>query len=364
MSRQRGTTWQADVILRDTRRLRPGGFVSETAANLWEALALDADAKGLPLPPVPTGGRAGTTLTAEATTLGELRKTVLGTAKPDGWKGSKDYRNADERSHMAVQFFGAGKRVSAIDVAEVDRYITALTAMGNSGATINRKVAALSKMLTFARRRAIIQTTPYMARQDAAAGRIRFLTQAEELTILNRLELMGEHDFRQLSIFLIDTGARFSEAYGLTAADLGNGTRATFWITKGGKARTIPLTPRAQAAVKHFDGRNGAAGPFSGMHYWNCRAIWDRCRTKLGAAYDDVVIHTFRHTCASRFVMEGRDLLRVMKWMGHQSFKTTLGYAHLSPDALDEMLVSKRSQSAEEQNATNVTALVPKRATE
>ncbi len=342
MSRQRGTTWQADVITKTGKRIRPGGFVDETAANLWEALAHDANSKGLPLPPVPTRGRPGTDLGPTAMTLGELRKTVLATGKPDGWKGSKDFRSADERSHMAVQFFGATTRVTTITVTEVDRWITSLTARGNSGATINRKVAALSKMLTFASRRAIIQTKPHTARQQEDEGRIRFLTKAEELTILNRLELMGEVDFMHLAIFLIDTGARFSEAYGLTAADLGP-NRVTFWVTKGGKARTLPLTARAQAAVDHFAGRNGGAGPFSGMHYWNCRAAWDRCRAELGSAYDDVVIHVFRHTRASRFVMEGHDLLRVMKWMGHKRFQTTLRYAHLAPDALDGMLSAPRA---------------------
>lgn len=83
--------------------------------------------------------------------MSDLRKRVLSTAAPDGWKGSKSFDTADENSDHVVKFYGAGKVASSIDINEVDRFITALTAIGNSGGTINRKLAALSKMLKYAK---------------------------------------------------------------------------------------------------------------------------------------------------------------------------------------------------------------------
>lgn len=52
----------------------------------------------------------------------------------------------------------------------------------------------------------------------------------------------------------------------------------------------------------------------------------------------DAVIHTFRHTRASRFAQAGHPLMKIMEWMGHRSYQTTLRYAHLCPTNLNDML--------------------------
>ena len=56
-------------------------------------------------------------------------------------------------------------------------------------------------------------------------------------------------------------------------------------------------------------------------------------RTVLREAdLDGVTLHTLRHTFASQLVMAGVSLRKVQELMGHQSFETTLQYAHLSQD--------------------------------
>ena len=255
-----------------------------------------------------------------------------------GWLGAKDFRNAEARSTMAVDFFGEAKKASAIDINEMERYARALRTAGNRPGTINRKLAALSKMLSFAEHRGLISSAPTAPLEEEPEGRIRFLTAAEEHQADAMLEIMGEHDFRHMVQFLVDTGARFSEAQamGMGSYSLGDQPTATFWETKGGRPRTVPLTKRATAAIRFFAGR-GEAGPFAGMDYWSVRATWDRARVRLGDAFNDVTIHTFRHTCCSRLVQGGMDLRRVQIWMGHADIKTTLRYAHLAPGDLNLM---------------------------
>ena len=50
------------------------------------------------------------------------------------------------------------------------------------------------------------------------------------------------------------------------------------------------------------------------------------------ADIEGVTLHIFRHTFASQLVMAGFPLREVQELVGHQSFETTLQYAHLSED--------------------------------
>jgi site-specific recombinase XerD len=45
-----------------------------------------------------------------------------------------------------------------------------------------------------------------------------------------------------------------------------------------------------------------------------------------------VTLHVLRHSFCSHLVMAGVPLRDVQELMGHQSYETTLRYAHLSPD--------------------------------
>lgn len=49
--------------------------------------------------------------------------------------------------------------------------------------------------------------------------------------------------------------------------------------------------------------------------------------------------HTFRHTCASMLIAEGRNIVQVSRWLGHHSPSFTLStYAHLMDDDLGDAL--------------------------
>jgi site-specific recombinase XerD len=46
--------------------------------------------------------------------------------------------------------------------------------------------------------------------------------------------------------------------------------------------------------------------------------------------------HVLRHTFASHFVMKGGNILTLQRLLGHRDLKTTMRYAHFSPDHLLE----------------------------
>lgn len=214
----------------------------------------------------------------------------------------------------------------------LDSLIGILRKRGNSNATINRKMAALSKLLRKANKMGEIHSLPEFKRQKESAGRIRFLDGVEEHDLFEAIRSQSD-DYYRLCVFLVDSGARLSEALNLRWNDISD-CRATFWVTKSGRSRSVPLTDRARKAVENGDRRK--PGPFSMIDQQRFRTCWHTCKATVGLGDDkDVVPHVLRHTCASRLVQGGIDIRRVQMWLGHQTLSMTMRYAHLASHDLD-----------------------------
>lgn len=229
-----------------------------------------------------------------------------------------------------------GERFSAFHQDSLDGLVGTLRERGNSNATINRKMAALSKLLRKACKMGDIHSLPDFRRQKERAGRIRFLEPDEEARLFAAIESRSEICAR-LAVFLVDSGCRLGEAIGLHWNDI-HDSRVTFWLTKSGRSRTIPLTRRAQQAVRRRPEKT--KGPFAGMAQPAFRAVWNEAKAEIGLGSDhQVVPHILRHTCASRLVQGGIDIRRVQMWLGHQTLQMTMRYAHLATNDLDKCVV-------------------------
>lgn len=227
------------------------------------------------------------------------------------------------------------ERIRNFPQEKLDYIIGELRSRGNSNATINRKLSALSKLLKKARKMGEIHIIPEFHRLKERAGRLRFLDFDEEERLFTAIRARSDI-YADLSVFLVDTGARLGEAIGLQWSDVEAG-RVTFWLTKSGKSRTVPMTHRALRAITAHAGR--AYGPFHGVKQYKFRNAWHEAKAEAGLGDDDdVVPHVLRHTCASRLVRGGIDLRRVQIWLGHQTLQMTMRYAHLATDDLDVCL--------------------------
>jgi integrase len=202
---------------------------------------------------------------------------------------------------------------------------------GVCGSTVNRYIAALYVLIKFA---GLVK--PQLPRFRENGGRFRTFTEDETAAVEQVLSRWGLNRERDLFRFLLDTGARpYSEACSLHWRYVGD-QRVTFINTKNGLDRTIPLTPLAWEAVQR-QRKLGLKGPWTDISDWRMVNLWRKIREEL-PELKDTVLYTCRHSCASRQVVKGVDLYRVMHWMGHKSYQTTMGYAHLAQDHLKENL--------------------------
>lgn len=224
------------------------------------------------------------------------------------------------------------ERFSGFSQEMLDRIIGTLRERNNSNATINRKMAALSKLLRKAYKMGDIFSLPEFIRQKERAGRIRFLETEEEARLFAAIKSRCENSYR-LAVFLVDSGCRLGEAIGLTWNDIQD-HRVTFWFTKSNRSRTVPLTKRARKSCMIAVERH--KGPFSMLNQVAFRAVWNDAKYEVGLGTDtQVVPHILRHTCASRLVRGGIDIRRVQMWLGHQTLLMTMRYAHLATNDLD-----------------------------
>ena len=232
-----------------------------------------------------------------------------------------------------------GEHFSSFSQETLYGLIGSLRQRGNSNATINRKMAALSKLLRKAYKMGDIHSLPEFRRQKERAGRIRFLEYEEEDRLFAAIKKRSEDCYR-LAVFLVDTGCRLGEAIGLIWNDIQD-TRVSFWITKSGRSRTIPLTGRAKDATRWPQERGQRPkGPFAMLTQPQFRAVWNEAKDEVGLGTDvQVVPHILRHTCASRLVQGGIDIRRVQMWLGHQTLQMTMRYAHLATNDLDRCVV-------------------------
>lgn len=330
MARQRGTQWQASVTDSEGNRHRPA-FPTEAKAVAWEEAARAAVKDGRPLPPVATGHVNNVRLTE----LGPLFNHV----KRTHWGSLRSGPTLSANGQDVVNYFGANRSVSTITSADVDEYRAVLLDKGLTASTANRKCAALSKMMHVAEEAGALARMPKIKFSKEEQTRFRYIDETEEAAILAYWKASGDMDLHDLTVFLIDTGARcYSEATTAHWDAFSPGFRAiTFWLTKTKRPRTVPLTSRCRDILRRRqEAMPTRAGPYTGMRKDSMKHRWSTMRSAL--RLEDVTPHTMRHTCCTRLITAGVDVKRVMQWMGHTELTTTLRYMQIRPNGLDDII--------------------------
>ena len=326
--RQNKNKWMADLML-DRIRYRKH-FDTPEEAQVFEAELRKRNKLGEPIDAL-----IETKDSSPTATYGEMSDKTFNRY----WANSKNEDQCISNMKILEEFFGAETPIKDITVHRIDDLIGHLQGLNRAPATINSKLASLSKIIRFAHERGYLKNKPRIERVTQPNNeRLVFFDYDVEADILGYLA-DNEPAFFDWFIFAIDTGIRPGETMALTkkcfrkdpvlgpVVDVRE-VKNTAGTTE---ARTIPLTDRAVSAVRRQ--MRDLVVPFGRWTSAARRIVWDKVRENVDMD-PDLVPYCCRHTTATRLVQQGVNLKAVQKWMGHKTLEMTLKYVKLVPQDL------------------------------
>lgn len=266
---------------------------------------------------------------------------AISEAKGVLWRGQRMEDTNWQRMAHIQEILGKHRRLDDIDTRDVAQLRNALIKRGKMESTCNRYCSLLRTFLTHCydfklRSVPVNKDTIKLLWVNEGAGKIRWITQEEEKVLL---ELLPDNVAKLVKI-AIWTGCRRDEL--LTAKlDQINGTRLHLWDTKTSKTtkrgaqgqRTVFMTPEISAMLTELI----TTKTMPTRRY--LRTCWDNARREMNLEHDkDFTFHTTRHTCATRLLDAGVSPLVIQKWLGHSRIETTLRYAHVKDQNLEQAL--------------------------
>jgi hypothetical protein len=206
----------------------------------------------------------------------------------------------------------------------------------------------LSSMMSAAVSEGLIPISPCreISLPKSGTKRLRFFTKDECARILAELD----EPFRTMVDLGMHTGMRMGELTGLDASAIDFLRRQihVWQVNSRYGLRDYPKSKRSNRVVPVPDHVLDALGrlPKTGLVFTGPqggaiedtnfnRRVWTPALKRAGVPHASP--HTMRHTAASWLVQSGIDLYRVSALLGHESPLMTQRYAHLAPNAHDEI---------------------------
>jgi integrase len=240
----------------------------------------------------------------------------------------------DKRMLRWLHRFLAGYQLESINRTKVESIIEAKQAEGCSNATVNRHLALLRAIL----RRCVrdwewLDRAPTIRLLKEPTRRIRFLSQAQALTLLRELP----PHLRDMATFALATGLRAANVTGLIwdQVDL---SRKLAWVhpdqAKARKAIAVPLNDMAMGVLARRAGQHSEyVFSYQGNRIKQVSTMaWYHARKRAGLT--DFRFHDLRHTWASWHIQHGTPMFALQELGGWETERMVRRYAHLAADHL------------------------------
>lgn len=255
-----------------------------------------------------------------------------------------------KRAWKVIERTLGDKMLSDITGEVMGKFASERLLAGCTPGNVNRELAVISGMLGMAVEWGYLKEKPKVPFLKTDNARTRILTDAEVVALLERYRGHGHYPIVAL---LAVTGARESEILNLKWEDV-EGDEIVFLNTKNGRTRRLPKTQELAELLADLP----KVGPYifaSSLHPQH-RAVAPATfyagfrKTCLALGWEDVCVHTLRHTALSRMVAAGHDLRTVQEISGHQDLKMLQRYTHPMQEAkrkaLNTLSVTSLSRGA------------------
>lgn len=349
-------------IAYEVRWLEAGKFKQRTFTNKREA-----ERHAARVETAKATGEATAPLTQSRVTVADVVAASLAASKPGLKPRTYDSYVRLYDGRILPEF--GGKRVTLVTRADVQAWITRLTAEGLAPATVHHCYVALRKAMKHALHDRLIGYDPCVGvklpkdqKTDADFAPV-FLTVAQ--IDATAAELCEAAPYDLMVRFLALTGLRAGEMAGLRVRDVdlvaGHisvrqtaqhiGGEWVFGTPKSRRSsRDVPLLDRRLIAdlktYKMMHPRSGSPdalfwpGRTPGSHAVDFSRVWDVASFRrnyfkpalTAANLPKMRVHDLRHTAASLWLAAGFPPYQVSRWLGHASVVTTdTIYSHLYP---------------------------------
>jgi integrase/recombinase XerD len=249
-----------------------------------------------------------------------------------------------------------GATLGDVDRVGLDTFVSERRVSGAAASSVARQVAAIRMLHRFLAEEGVRRDDPTVDIEGirVPAGIPHPLSEAEVAALLaapSTTEPAGLRD-RALLELLYATGARISEACGLSLGDFDRDEQLVRLFGKGSKERIVPYGRHAAAAMADWLGPGGR--PHLEPEKWARRGDAEAVFLNLRGArlsrqaawaivkkYGDRIglghklsPHVLRHSCATHLLDHGADLRIVQELLGHASISTTQVYTKVSQQRL------------------------------
>jgi integrase len=355
MVRKRGDRWYFDFMV---RRVRYRGAIPE-ARTKWQAEKAEASIR-LEVYDGKYGRSAGNQL------VSEFVETVYLPWSRANKRSSRD----DELHTKVITDFFCEKTFDQISPLLVEKFkkqrresITRYDRQRRP-ASVNRELAALSRIFSLAIDNGIVETNPCKKvrklREDNE--RKRYLSTEEEQRLLTALTGKRAH-LRPLILLAINTGMRRGELLTLRWSHV-DFQRGVIHVTKTktGKDRDVPINSEVRTILLELQSKAKEENhvfnnPKTGLNLTDVKTGFKGACKDAGLG--DFRFHDLRHTAGTRLADVGADGFTIAEILGHGSLQMTRRYTHAT-DARKRRAVEalasfgKLSQDCHKQKAAAV----------
>lgn len=260
----------------------------------------------------------------------------------DRWYEIHGKHLSDAKHRLAAlkkiaNYFGKNRKARDFSAADFAAYRNVEIEKGISAATTNRAHAYLRAMfnqLEMAGEWNFKNPMKMIKQLKIDEFSATWLENEQIDQLLKELEKSENQNIRDIAEICITTGARFEEAESLTVEQVQD-SKLQFQRTKGKKNRSVPISETLAIKLK---ARAKTGRIFSGTYDGNYDAFEATLKKSKIILPAGQCTHVMRHTFAAHFVKNGGSILTLQKILGHASITTTMRYAHLQPDHLEQAL--------------------------